>query len=42
MDIEGNFPLLSGCHCPVRGGVCSLVGGIEPPDLFLHFVSDLW
>ena len=34
--------MLSGCHCPVRGGVCSLVCGIEPPDLSLCCESDLW
>ena len=35
-------PWLCGCHCPVCGGICSLVGGVEPPDLFLHCDSDLW
>ena len=33
--------MLSGCHCPVRGGVCSLVVGVEAPDLFLSCVSVL-
>ena len=31
-------PLCSVCHCPVRGGVCFLVVGVE---LFLSCVSDL-
>ena len=26
-------PWLCGCHCPVCGGVCSLVGGIEPTQI---------
>ena len=34
-------PLLCGCQWPVRGRVCSLVGGVEAPDLFLSCVSDL-
>ena len=37
--LRGTSPLLCGCHCPVCGGVCSLVGGTEPLDLFLWFWS---
>ena len=35
-------PLFCGCYCPLSGGVCSLHGGIEPPDLNLSCDSDLW
>ena len=37
--LKGTSPLLCGCHCPVCGEVCSLVGGTEPLDLFLWFWS---
>ena len=40
--LRGASPWLCGCHCPVCGGICSLVGGVEPPDLFLRCDSDLW
>ena len=29
--LSGAYPLLCGCHCPVRGGVCSLAVGVEAP-----------
>ena len=35
-------PLFCGCYCPLSGGVCSLHGGIEPPDVNLSCDSDLW
>ena len=36
--------LLSGCHCPVWGRICSLVAGVEAPSSIseLHFFLKIY
>ena len=42
LDIEESFPFALWLSPPCLWWVCALVGGTEPPDLFLRCDPDLW